>query len=65
MLNISIPKVLASGQINDKYVLKYYIMEYIDGSPFDELEKSFSNKEKNMSLAGQLRVITDKLKHPL
>jgi aminoglycoside phosphotransferase (APT) family kinase protein len=62
-LNISIPKVLASGQINDKYVFKYYIMEYIDGSPFDELEKSFTDKEK-YEFAGQLRVITDKLNTP-
>ena len=62
-LDISVPKIVASGVIIDRYEFKYYIMEYINGSLYGELEKGFTDSEK-FEYARQLRVITDKLNTP-
>jgi serine/threonine protein kinase len=55
---VPVPKLIASGKIDDKYSFPYIIMEYINGLDFNEYSKKFDNKEK-IAFAKRLREITD------
>lgn len=43
---ISIPKLITSGIVHDKYDFKYMIMEYIEGKSLDDIECEFTDKDK-------------------
>jgi serine/threonine protein kinase len=59
-LGISAPQLLASGTVEDKYVFRYLIMEYISGCSLGKLESGLTNKEK-IKYAKQLREVTDRM----
>lgn len=62
-LGISAPQLLASGTVEDKYVFRYLIMEYISSCSLGKLESGLTNKEK-IKYAKQLREITDRMNTP-
>ena len=45
-LGINIPNVLATSFIEDKYLFRYIIMDYIDGKEGKDILKDYSNNEK-------------------
>jgi len=57
-LSVSVPKLIASGEIVDKYSFSYIITEYINGVDFNEYSLNFDNKEKFV-FARRMREITD------
>ena len=59
-LSISVPKVIASGVVEDKYQFAYIIFEYIDGKEFTEAVKTMTDTEKNL-FGQKLRLICDKM----
>ena len=59
-LGVSVPKVIASGVIKDKYDFSYIISEFINGEVLSEIFDSMSSDEKQ-ALGQKLRDITDKL----
>jgi serine/threonine protein kinase len=54
------PKLLFNGIINDKYIFKYIIMEFIDGQEAERKIVSFTEHEKRI-FATKVRSITYKL----
>lgn len=63
LLGISAPKLIASGNIHDRYDFLYFIMEYIDGKSLGDIEGGLTNLEKE-EIGVKLRKITDKLNTP-
>ncbi|MEI4920531.1 hypothetical protein Q8G81_33765, partial [Klebsiella pneumoniae] len=59
-LNLNAPKLIAHGEIHDKYVFKYFIMEHINGTALSSLHEKLSSEEK-VYVAKQLRIFTDKM----
>lgn len=59
-LGIPAPKLIASGEVKDRYNFSYMIMEYLDGKAFRDIRKSLSYEEK-IVFGQKLRKITDKL----
>lgn len=57
---ISAPKLIAAGDVLDKYSFRYLIMEYIDSKSIGDKESSMSDAEK-YEFGKKLRYITDKL----
>lgn len=57
-LGISVPKLIAKGEIRDRYLFRYLIMEYIDGELLCDVRKTFSVKQKQ-DVGYQLRHIVD------
>ena len=56
-------KLVADGAVEDKYLFRYMIMEYINGKLLGEIEGSLSFEDK-LSIGKQMRSITDKLNAP-
>jgi len=54
------PKLIANGEVDDKYYFRYMIMEYIHGKMLGQVEGSLSYEDK-VSIGKQMRSITDKL----
>jgi len=57
------PKLIAHGEVEDKYYFRYMIMEYINGKMFGEIEDSLSYEDK-VNIGKQMRSITEKLSVP-
>lgn len=57
---VASPKLLYQGIVEDKYLFRYIIMEFINGQEAEQKLLSFSDKQKN-NFALQLKNITDKL----
>jgi len=62
-LSIPAPKLIASGEIEDKYRFRYMIMEFLKGIPFGAIESRLAYDEK-VIVGRNLRKITDKLNTP-
>ena len=62
-LGLTVPKILASGIIKDKYDFPYIVTEYINGIELNGLFSNFENNKK-YDLGLKLRKITDKLNTP-
>jgi tRNA A-37 threonylcarbamoyl transferase component Bud32 len=45
-LGINIPNVIAASYIEDKYLFRYIIMDYIDGKDAKDILKNYSANEK-------------------
>ena len=60
---VTVPKLIACGEINDKYDFPYMIMDYIDGLSFEKASENFTDGEK-FEFGKRLREITDKLNRP-
>jgi len=54
------PKLITSGEVNDKYYFRYMVMEYLHGKMLGEIEDSLSYDDK-VNIGRQIRDITDKL----
>lgn len=59
-LKISTPKLVAKGEIKDKYIFRYLIMEYINGHTLGDIEDKLNYDEK-IKIGQKLRLITDNL----
>jgi thiamine kinase-like enzyme len=62
-LGISTPELVAYGDIRDKYLFRYMIMEYIDGAAIGDIEDGMSDSQK-FDFAEKLRLITGMLNTP-
>ena len=62
-LGVSVPKLIANGEIEDKYNFRYMIMEYIEGISFEEASAKFTVEDK-FAFAKKMRKITDLLNKP-
>jgi len=62
-LGIQVPQLVARGTVEDKYIFRYLIMEYISGSSLSQLESGMTDNEK-IKFARQLREITDRMNTP-
>lgn len=62
-LDISSPKVVASGEICDKYRFSYIIMEYLDAVEAYKVLPGFSDNEA-ANFAKEMREISDRLHQP-
>jgi len=60
---VSVPNLITSGKIKDKYDFSYMIMDYIDGVDFKEYSVDFSNNDKYL-FGKRLRNITDLMNKP-
>jgi len=64
-LGIPTPKLIASGEIVDKYNFHYMITEYLNAASFREIKNSLSLSYEEKIVFGQkLRKITDRLNTP-
>jgi serine/threonine protein kinase len=59
-VQVASPKLLFNGIIDDKYIFKYIIMEFIDGQEAEHKIASFTENEKNI-FSAKVRSITNKL----
>jgi serine/threonine protein kinase len=59
-LQVASPKLLFKGIINDKYIFRYIIMEFIDGQTAEHKIHSFTENEK-IIFSTKIRNITNKL----
>ena len=59
-VGIDIPNVIATSHIQDKYLFRYIIMEYVDGKEAKDVLKFYSNSKKKDFLK-QLRSNLKKL----
>jgi serine/threonine protein kinase len=62
-LGVSVPELIAYGDISDKYLFRYMVMEYIDGAAIGDVERGMTDAQK-FDFAYKLRQITDKLNTP-
>ncbi|MFF2887221.1 phosphotransferase family protein [Paenibacillus sp. NPDC057967] len=62
-LGVSVPKLVTSGFIQDKYRFSYMIMDYIEGTEINKLNKSLTFEEK-VTIGERLRLITDAINTP-
>jgi tRNA A-37 threonylcarbamoyl transferase component Bud32 len=59
-VQVASPKLLFKGIINDKYIFRYIIMEFIDGQIAERKIASFTETEKSI-FSTKLRNITNKM----
>jgi len=57
------PKLIANGEVEDKYHFRYMVMEYIHGKMLGDIEDGLSYEDK-VNIGRQMRNITDKLNTP-
>lgn len=62
-LNISVPGLIAKGEIKDKYLFKYLIMEYSEGIELGDVRERFTAEDKRY-IGKQLRDITERMNTP-
>lgn len=62
-LGIPAPKLLASGEVRDRYLFRYFIMEYIKGQELFDYRKGRDEAER-VRIGRELRLITDRLNRP-
>ena len=58
MLGVSVPRVIAGGLIQDKYLFRYLIMEYVPGRTLGDRKPALSNAEKT-DIGKKLRSIVN------
>jgi predicted Ser/Thr protein kinase len=58
-LGVSIPNLLAYGEIRDKYLFRYLIMDYIEGKTLGDIRECLTKKQKQL-IGAKLRKIVDK-----
>lgn len=62
-LGVPVSKIIASGEIMDKYNFSYVILEYLEGLDFKEASSEFTEDDK-YRFAGRMREITDTFNIP-
>jgi len=62
-LDVSAPKLVADGFVEDKYNFGYMITEYINGTEVTEAVKTMTGDEK-IKIAKKLRAVCDKMNTP-
>jgi len=62
-LGVSVPKLVTSGYIQDNYRFSFMIMDYVNGTEINRLNKNLTLEEK-ITIGQRLRLITDALNTP-
>lgn len=62
-LGVSVPRLLAKGEIQDRYLFRYLIMDYIEGETLGDRKASLSSGEKN-AIGSKLRQIVQRWATP-
>lgn len=62
-LHIAAPKLFASGAVQDRYMFRYLILEYIDGMSLADISGELSD-EARFQIGCELRNIVDKMDTP-
>lgn len=62
-LNVSVPRLITNGYIQDKFKFSYMIMEYVNGTEINKLNQMFSFEEK-VAIGHRLRLITQVINKP-
>ena len=62
-MGVPSPKLIAYGIVEDKYLFRYMIMEYVHGTELDKIEDKLSYEDK-VRIGRNVRNITDKLNLP-
>ena len=60
--DVPTPRIVASGEVSDRYRFVYIVSEYIDGIDFDSY--IHDHPEKKRGLAASLRELTDRMNQP-
>jgi serine/threonine protein kinase len=61
---VAIPNIVAHGSVNDKYLFRYIIMEFIDGFDACDVLSNYSLIQKR-KVVSQLKTILSKLNQPV
>lgn len=59
-LGVTVPKLIASGVIEDKYTFRYLVLEYLNGKSFTDVSNTLSDESKE-KIGRHLRLFVDKL----
>ncbi|MBP1913884.1 serine/threonine protein kinase [Lederbergia galactosidilyticus] len=62
-LGVSVPKLVASGEVKDKFLFSYLIMEYIDGTELNKINYTLTLADK-IAIGHKLRKLTDRMNIP-
>ena len=62
-LGVNVPKIIASGFVDDKYYFDYLVTEYIEGVELTDILKKINDTEK-ISIGRKIRAATDKMNLP-
>ncbi len=60
---VECPRIVASGEICDKYVFTYIVMDFIEGTEFKDIREKLSYEEI-VDIVSQLKVILKKMNRP-
>ncbi|WP_062110098.1 aminoglycoside phosphotransferase family protein [Bacillus niameyensis] len=60
-LSVPVPKLIASGSVQDRYEFAYMILEHVNGTEINKVDLSFTEKVK---IGQKLRKLTDSLNTP-
>lgn len=58
-IGVSVPKLVAKGQIQDKYLFRYLIMDFVEGETLGDIKSTLSRSEK-IHIAKNLRSIVQR-----
>lgn len=56
LMGISVPKLIANGQVEDRYLFRYLIMDFVEGETLGDIKGTLTRKQK-MDIGEQLRYI--------
>jgi aminoglycoside phosphotransferase (APT) family kinase protein len=56
LMGISVPKLIANGQVEDRYLFRYLIMDFVEGETLGDIKCTLTKKQK-MDIGEQLRYI--------
>lgn len=62
-LGLYVPKILAAGEMKDRYLFRYLIMEKLTGQSFAQRRKQLDSRQKQET-GRQLRQITERMNTP-
>lgn len=62
-MNLTAPNLVAFGELFDKYIFRYFVLEYIDGTALSACHTLLSSEQKRW-IGQQLRGFTDRLDRP-
>lgn len=61
--NVPAPRLIAHGAVQDKYLFKYIIMDYIAGQSLDKLKAGLADQDK-ITIGRKIRTMADALNRP-
>ena len=55
-IGVSVPRLVAKGQIQDRYLFRYLIMDFVEGETLGDIKETLSRKQK-IDIGKELRTI--------